>query len=276
MASLPGAEGVAAVAAEAEKEERPEPAVVQPVAREAVAGEAADEEEGQREQQQQQEEEEQEENDDDLLNPTPHVKKRPRPALNIKAIMKNSKRGTPSARILVQPAKKKAKKADKKQEPARLPEAAPPAPPPPPAAPPRPAAARMKMVNGRLVLDQESLVVAAARKEPTRYNNVYETNPRTTSSSFSRRTKVEKWTDDDTRLFYRGLSQFGTDFSMLAQLFPARDRKQLKNKFKVEERCNLLKVEMALRERKPIDMEEFEERLEEGKRVREEKKRREE
>ncbi len=48
--------------------------------------------------------------------------------------------------------------------------------------------------------------------------------------------RSERWSQDDTALFYRGLAAFGTDFTLIAQLFPSRDRRNIKNKFTREER----------------------------------------
>ena len=84
------------------------------------------------------------------------------------------------------------------------------------------------------------------------YTLIHETNQRITSSSYSNRVKADKWTVAETDLFFKSLSQYGTDFTLLSQLFPARTRKQLKNKFKKEERENYGRLEGALRKRIPI------------------------
>ena len=69
----------------------------------------------------------------------------------------------------------------------------------------------------------------------------------TTSHSFKNRGYSQKWKEKDTRLFYKALSLFGTDFSMVALLFRGRDRSQLINKYHKEERDDPEKVEAALR-----------------------------
>ncbi|KAK9942582.1 hypothetical protein M0R45_008236 [Rubus argutus] len=51
----------------------------------------------------------------------------------------------------------------------------------------------------------------------------------------------------DTELFYEGIEQFGSDFSMIAQLFPGRTRHQIKLKFKKEDRQNPLRINEAFR-----------------------------
>jgi transcription factor TFIIIB component B'' len=40
----------------------------------------------------------------------------------------------------------------------------------------------------------------------------------------------ERWAKEETDLFFRALRHFGTDFTLIAQLFPKRDRKHIKNK----------------------------------------------
>lgn len=68
-----------------------------------------------------------------------------------------------------------------------------------------------------------------------------------TSHSFKSRGFSQKWKEKDTRLFFKALSLFGTDFSMIALLFKGRDRSQLINKYHKEERDSPAKVEQALR-----------------------------
>lgn len=69
----------------------------------------------------------------------------------------------------------------------------------------------------------------------------------TTSHSFKSRGFSQKWKERDTRLFFKALSLFGTDFSMVSLLFRSRDRAQLINKYHKEEKDNPLKVEQALK-----------------------------
>lgn len=50
----------------------------------------------------------------------------------------------------------------------------------------------------------------------------------------------------------RALRQYGTDFTIIEKLFPTRTRRQIKNKFKKEEKDNLAKIDFALKNRLPI------------------------
>jgi len=60
----------------------------------------------------------------------------------------------------------------------------------------------------------------------------------TTSHSFKKLNHANQWTASETKKFYRALEIFGTDFSMIAMMFPLRNRLQIKNKFIKEEKLN--------------------------------------
>ncbi|KAJ3625379.1 hypothetical protein Zmor_004273 [Zophobas morio] len=78
-----------------------------------------------------------------------------------------------------------------------------------------------------------------------------------TYSTYSKREPSERWSLEDTQLFYEALSQCGTDFSMMHRLFPKRTRKQLKNKFKYEQHRNKALVDEALSRRLPLDISQY-------------------
>ncbi|XP_073151261.1 uncharacterized protein [Henckelia pumila] len=63
------------------------------------------------------------------------------------------------------------------------------------------------------------------------------------------RTPVARWSNQDTELFYEGVRQFGTDLSLIQQLFPGRTRRQVKLKYKKEERQQPLRLRDALTNR---------------------------
>ncbi|GLE10047.1 hypothetical protein PINS_up022042 [Pythium insidiosum] len=65
-----------------------------------------------------------------------------------------------------------------------------------------------------------------------------------------------RWSKDETKQFYYCLSQVGPNFSMMATLFPARKRKELKSKFKYEEKHHPTLIEIALKaSTAPLDSE---------------------
>jgi len=66
-----------------------------------------------------------------------------------------------------------------------------------------------------------------------------------------------RWDDESTELFYKGLRMFGTDFMMIANMFPGMTRKQIKDKYVREERYNLVRVRENLRARQTVGLEEY-------------------
>ncbi|KAF5951106.1 hypothetical protein HYC85_013099 [Camellia sinensis] len=80
-----------------------------------------------------------------------------------------------------------------------------------------------------------------------------ETNPIVQESSdypnyqsYMDKTPRSRWSKQDTELFYE---QFGSDISMIQQLFPGRTRRQVKLKYKKEERQHPLRLHDALTNR---------------------------
>ncbi len=124
----------------------------------------------------------------------------------------------------------------------------------------RPMGLQLQNVNGRYVVVASSVKVGGRNPvDEQQYEEVHEDAAMTaTSNSFSDREKTERWQTNETRLFFKSLQQCGTDFSMIEQLFPGRTRKQLKNKFKKEERLRPHLVSMALKCTVPLDSLEFE------------------
>ena len=115
----------------------------------------------------------------------------------------------------------------------------------------------VELVDGEIVIRESSLVVGGGDTNvDEEYEEVHEGAGEMTATytSFTNRTKRKTWSAEETKLFYEALRQVGPDFSMMNAFFVDRDRKQLKNKYKVETRKNPQLIQMALeRERqKPI------------------------
>ena len=111
---------------------------------------------------------------------------------------------------------------------------------------------QLRLVNGQMVIDENSLTVAT-EKEKVDFQRIEEGTARYVSSASFRlrpRTARVKWTPELTELFYDGLSYFGTDFGLTALLFPGFSRNVIKLKFNHEERTNSSKVNEALMNRK--------------------------
>ena len=76
--------------------------------------------------------------------------------------------------------------------------------------------------------------------------NLNETKSVITSHSFKSRSYSQKWTSEESKLFFRALSLFGTDFSMITLMFQGRNRSQIINKFHKEEKEHPEKIEQSL------------------------------
>ena len=68
-----------------------------------------------------------------------------------------------------------------------------------------------------------------------------------TSMSFRTKNHSAKWTEEETKRFYKAIEIFGADFSMIAKLFPTRNRDQIKNKFRKEEKVNVKIMDEAFK-----------------------------
>ncbi|PNY13604.1 transcription factor TFIIIB component [Trifolium pratense] len=76
--------------------------------------------------------------------------------------------------------------------------------------------------------------------------NITSTAPLLNYQSFMEKTPRGKWSTGDTEKFYEAIRQFGTDFTMIQQLFPDKTRHQIKLKYKKEERQHPLLLSDAV------------------------------
>ncbi|KAK3180096.1 hypothetical protein K4F52_008496 [Lecanicillium sp. MT-2017a] len=130
-----------------------------------------------------------------------------------------------------------------------------------------PAGPQFRIVDGQIVVDQSSLVMdrharAAAAQEDMETVEENDFTRLITSSSFMNTSKLRGpniWTDQETELFYRGLSMFGTEFQMISHMFPGKQRRHIKLKFNREERYNPKRIDAALTGEKTtkMDIEEY-------------------
>ena len=119
-------------------------------------------------------------------------------------------------------------------------------------------APQVHVVNGIIVINEESLTLPAPSSIPSPFPLLAESPAgRFTSSTFLRHTATAPWTASETSLFYRALSAFGTDFTLISLMMKGRDRGQVKRKYKKEERENGRLLEEALKRRVKMDVEEF-------------------
>lgn len=112
--------------------------------------------------------------------------------------------------------------------------------------------------DGNIILDEESLVIDKSSDKTVENSEiVYEDANEVNFGAYLKHRKVGRWSLEETQKFYKALSQVGTDFSLMLPLFPKRARRELKAKFKREEKLHRDLVEKALRVRNPIDVELF-------------------
>ncbi|GFY33798.1 transcription factor TFIIIB component B [Trichonephila clavipes] len=111
--------------------------------------------------------------------------------------------------------------------------------------------------DGEIILDESSLVV---RRKDTidRSKEAIIENDHTTYSSFRKRS-VKTWTKKETAKFYKALSLVGTDFALMESIFQVdgkvtRTRRELKLKFKREEKLNTDYVHTAIYELQTFDV----------------------
>lgn len=121
---------------------------------------------------------------------------------------------------------------------------------------------QLRLVNGQMILDTESLVVTnrataddrgggAAEEESDltkRINShswLYD-NRREPTERFASTFKSDPWTDEQTDAFYDALRMFGTDFYIISKMFPGKTRRHIKLKFVREERLDPDRVKSAL------------------------------
>lgn len=129
---------------------------------------------------------------------------------------------------------------------------------------------QMTIVGGKLQLDQDSTVLsrnpaANSHNREVEIENSFE-NP-ITSSSYTKVTHTDAWTQDEVIQLYKALSTWGTNFTFISQLFPYRTRRQVKRKFAAEEKKNPQLVELALKRKLPLDLEDYKQALPNGERL---------
>ena len=122
---------------------------------------------------------------------------------------------------------------------------------------------RYHVVDGRIELVQDSGTIDRERDADREIGMMTITEEddlttRITSRSFMKNNKRfpnefvlpgqgKRWNAQSTEMFYQGLRSFGTDFQMIAHMFPGMTRRSIKTKFTREERENPELVRDCLR-----------------------------
>lgn len=124
------------------------------------------------------------------------------------------------------------------------------------------AAPQVQIIDGKVVISQESLAIHADVGDTSGYTQVEEIHRRVTGATYSKRIKATKWTEAETEVFFRAVAMYGTDFTFVSQLLPRRSRKEVRNKFKREQSADPAKMDAIMMSKTPMDFDEFEAALE--------------
>ncbi|KAE8260038.1 hypothetical protein A4X13_0g614 [Tilletia indica] len=117
--------------------------------------------------------------------------------------------------------------------------------------------------DGRPVLSESSLTVDPSQMTDVidagveGVTSVIETERFINSSTRGKKSINSRWSKDETEKFFRAISQWGTDFEMIARLFPTRSRHQIKLKFSREEKLDPARINLAFKTRIPVDLEAY-------------------
>lgn len=114
--------------------------------------------------------------------------------------------------------------------------------------------------NGEFIIKETSLYQKneSCKDDIETFAEVGEEITYITSASYSRKKrKGRAWTGKETERFYKALRSVGQDFGLISQMFPNRIRREIKAKFKREEKLRPNHIKLALHSRAvlPIDLE---------------------
>ncbi|KAF9905870.1 Transcription factor TFIIIB component B [Lobosporangium transversale] len=124
-------------------------------------------------------------------------------------------------------------------------------------------APQVRVIDGRIELDMDSLTVdhavveANGHRGPLEYVEESSATKFVNSASFSKKIRSERWTEAETELFYEAISQWGTDFGIICRLFPSKTRIAVRNKYKREDRLNHNRLAAAMNKKAPIDLDNY-------------------
>lgn len=122
-------------------------------------------------------------------------------------------------------------------------------------------APQFTLVDGKLVLRPESVVVEAEssvnNQLPLTVVEESSQGRHITSSSFMKRVASSAWNSEEIDTFYKALRKCGTDFGMMSVFLPGRDRNQIRRRYKKEEKEHPERIDYALSHRIDLTAEEI-------------------
>lgn len=120
--------------------------------------------------------------------------------------------------------------------------------------------------NGEIVIDEKSLIIenkeVKRNREQIQKSSLIDGDFDTGYGVYKKVKRSKDWSKKETLNFYKALNTIGTDFSLMGELFPNRTRKELKMKFKKEERMNRALVDRAVMQPSKFDISELKHEME--------------
>ncbi|XP_030376841.1 transcription factor TFIIIB component B'' homolog [Scaptodrosophila lebanonensis] len=120
--------------------------------------------------------------------------------------------------------------------------------------------------NGEMIIDEKTLEIETTAEVEARKvlanSSLIQMDETTGDNGFwLRRKRTRGWSAEETVRFYRSLQIIGTDFSLMCEMFPTRTRRDLKLKYKKEERANGQLINKALLYPKAFNIQELKDQL---------------
>ncbi|PWN37152.1 uncharacterized protein FA14DRAFT_159332 [Meira miltonrushii] len=121
---------------------------------------------------------------------------------------------------------------------------------------------RTRIVDGKIVLDESSL--QQSRNDDAGYGaqnemiDINESDRFVNSSSHAKsRPRNDRWNVEETKEFLKAVSMWGSDFEMIARMFPSRNRSQIRAKWRSMERTDSHSLDLAFKRRLPVNLDEY-------------------
>lgn len=120
--------------------------------------------------------------------------------------------------------------------------------------------------DGEIIIDEKSLLIenksTVKGRQKMEQAHLVDGDENTGYGIYKRVKRTKDWSKIETLRFYKALNTIGTDFTLMVKLFPSRTRRELKMKFKKEERINHALIDKAVLEPVQFDMRDLEADLE--------------
>ncbi|OZJ01623.1 hypothetical protein BZG36_05354, partial [Bifiguratus adelaidae] len=111
-----------------------------------------------------------------------------------------------------------------------------------------PHAPQVKLVDGKLVLDTDSLVISQKTQAPDEPEVIDETHIPANRSNKKRTFGGRRWTKQEIDVFYKSVEKWGEDYPRLAEELSDFSTKQIRRRYETEMLSNPLRMSLALSE----------------------------